>query len=303
MLSLFEYLKEMADTSRALSTETKFGEHMKKHGLIDPENKTAGFSSKGIDVPLRHPATKAPIGVEVKDSAKGAKLVSFALKWHEDKKRWDIPDDKRKSKPLAAAELDKATITLKNGTKVRLLDHINKTYKRPRVGKHLGSIRSDLTDMTPVTAHNKDKGISILHIQDKGTFRIGEDIHGTGLPPPNGMGQWIVASERSRTEKNQKDGTGMQINFRPVAKSIEKSPIDMSTDEGAIIVKQNMLRSQVPNDTGVSHPNFNAMMDHRRAVDDAVAAQNQAIAKQEKRAKVAALAPSLISKVKKTRTR
>lgn len=302
MLSLFEYLKEMADTSRALSTETKLGEHLGNHGLIAPGSKTAGFSSKGKDVEIQHPGTKKNIAIEVKDNAKGAKLVSFALKWHKDKKRWDIPDDKRKSKPLAAAELDKAIITLKDGTKVRLLDHINKTYGKPKVGKHLGSIRSDNTDMTPATAHNKDKGISILHIQDKGTFRIDdEDIHGTGLPLPNGMGQWVVSTERSRTEQNQRLGTGMQINFRPVAKSIEKSPIDISTDEGAEALKNNMLRSQVPNDTGVSHPNFNAMMDHRRAVDDAVAAQNQAIAKQEKRAKVAALAPSLISKVKRTR--
>lgn len=250
MFSFLEFLKEMSDTSRALKSETNLNKHLQKHGLTKIGRKSAGFSNKGKDVEILHPRTKQTIATEVKDNAKGAKLVSFALRYikkeGEKTGRWDIPEHKRKEKPRAAAEFDKATVTHADGTKSSLLDHINKTYGVPTVGKHLPSIRSDHTDMSPAHANYEDKGIDVLHIQDRGTFRTGSshkrDRHETGLPQLSGRGQWVVATERKRTEHNQREGTGMQVNFRPEAKSVEKSHIDISTDDGARALKRNLLK-------------------------------------------------------------
>lgn len=252
IITFKQFIDEMADTSRALSTETKLNQHLQNYGLTAAGRQSAGFSNKGKDVEIQHPKRKQTIATEVKDNAKGAKLVSFALRYikkeGEKTGRWDIPENKRKEKPKAAAEFDKATVTHADGSQSSLSDHINKTYGEPKVGKHLSSIRSDLTDMSPAHANYQDKGIDVLHIQDKGTFRTGhshkKDRHGTGLPSLNGNGQWVVATERKRTERNQREGTGMQVNFRPVAKSIEKSNIDISTDEGAKALRQNLSKKK-----------------------------------------------------------
>lgn len=253
-LSFSEYLKEMADTSRASARERSLHEHFQKHGLTNKDAKPAGFSSER-DVVIDHPRTgekvggveRKRVGGEVKDSVAGAKFGSVAIR-HTKERGWHIPDKTREAKPELSAHIDKATVTDHKGVTRPLLQHLNHHWGPSKVGKKLPGVTSDTTDMSPAHAYMRDHDVDFVHIGDRGTFRAGHshksDRHGTGLPELKGTGRFQVSTERKRTEKQERDGTGMQINFRVHPKSVPNSHIDASTDEGAKSLKSNLMKKK-----------------------------------------------------------
>lgn len=250
MFSFLEYLKE-SDTSKASSRERSLHSHLQKHGLVDPGAKPAGFGG-GQDVVITHPKTgkkvagaeRKYVGGEVKDSVRGAKFGSVAIRYHSDK-GWHIPDTTRKAKPRLSASIDKATVTHTDGKTRPLLQHLNHVWGPSKVGKRLPGVTSDTTDMHPAHSYMQDHDVHFVHIGDRGTFRAGhsseKDHHNTGLPSLSGSGRFTVSTERKRTPEQEKAGTGMQINFRVHPKSVPNSHTDISTDEGAKKFRSNMM--------------------------------------------------------------
>lgn len=250
MFSFLEYLIE-SDTSRASSRERDLHHHLQKHGLVDAGAKPAGFSG-GQDVVLTHPKTgkkvagtqRKYVGGEVKDSVKGAKFGSVAIRYHKDK-GWHIPDSTREAKPKLSAAIDKATVTHTDGKKRSLLHHLNHVWGPSKVGKKLPGVTSDTTDMSPAHSYMQDHDVHFVHIGDRGTFKAGhsseKDHHNTGLPTLTGTGRFTVSTERKRTPEQEKAGTGMQVNFRVHPKSVPHSNVDISTDNGAKTLKKNLM--------------------------------------------------------------
>ena len=241
--------------------EKEVHEHLKKHGLVNPERKPAGSSAVDKDVVIDHPTTgkeikgkevkkideKKPIVGEIKERVSRAKFGSVSVRYNHKKGKWEIPEETRRKKPELARHVDRATVTDHTGTTRSLIDHLNHHWGRPQKGKKLASVVSDTTDAGPAHAYLRDSGAHFLHIGDRGTYRAGHsqehDHHGTGLPEFKGTGRFTVSTERARTEKQEEEGTGMQINFRMHPKSVQRSHIDIGTDEGAQTLKANLERS------------------------------------------------------------
>ena len=248
----FVYLKE-SNTSRATSGEVTLVKHLKKHRLADKDATTAG-STGGKDFEVKHPVTAASIkgkqreyiGGELKDSVRGGKFGSVAIRYHKDK-GWHVSESTKNKKPHLSAQVEKATVT-HDGNTLSLLDHLNKHWGPSQVGKNHTTVNSDTTDMAPAHAYMQDHDVHLVHIGDRGTFRAGHsqatDIHNTGLPVLSGTGRFVVSTERKRTEAHQRAGTGMQVNFRPHPNSIKPSHINISTDEGAKEFKKSMSKKK-----------------------------------------------------------
>ena len=243
-----EFIPE-SDTSHATKAESDLVDHLKKHGAMHQDSKAAG-NTGGNDFHIVHPKSKKQVeGTEVhklegetKINTKGAKLGSVALRYHEDKGGWHIPDETKKKKPHFAHAVENSTV---NGKK--LLDHLNDHWGAPKEGKHLPGVTTDETDAHPAHAYMRDKNVHVLHIGDKGTYRAGDserkDVHNTSLPSFQGKGKLHVSTERKGGGQN-KNGTGMQINFRVKPNSVEKSHTDISTDHGIKKVLSSMSKSK-----------------------------------------------------------
>jgi hypothetical protein len=251
MKTFLSYITEV-DTSHTFERETTLNNHLKSHGLVDKEETTAG-STGGQDFKITHPKTKKKvagqevpkIGGEVKDNIKGAKLGSVAIRYHKDK-GWHIPESTKKAKPELSAAIENHEIVGSDGVKRKFFEHLNHHWGASEEGKHLPSVTTGPTDMAPAHAYMRDHGVDIVHIGDRGTFRAGhshkDDRHNSGLPVLSGQGKFTVSTERKRTPEQQRNGTGMQVNFRAIPKTVPHSDVDISTDEGAKKLKRNMSK-------------------------------------------------------------
>ena len=255
-LEFFRSMNEMSDTSARFQDEIDLSNHLKKHGLMRRDTKPAGPTG-GNDFHIEHPTTGKKVRGkvipsvraegELKKSVVTGKFGSVALR-HDPKKGWHIPEKTQRNKPEFTKQVHAATVT-SGGVTRSLLDHLNHHWGPPRKDVHLPGVTSDTTeDMSPAHAYMRDHNVHVVHIGDRGTFRAGhsetEDHHNTGLPELTGTGRFSVSSERKRTSEQQIAGTGMQINFKPHPKSVEKSDTDISTDEGAEKLKSNMRKKK-----------------------------------------------------------
>jgi hypothetical protein len=254
-LEYFRSMNEMSDTSARFQDEKDLSNHLKKHGLMARDTKPAG-STGGNDFHIEQPTTGKKVrGKEIKSiraegelkhSVATGKFGSVALRYHPEK-GWHIPEKTKKDKPEFTKQVQAAKVT-SGGVTRSLLDHLNHHWGPSREGVNHPGVTSDPTDMSPAHAYMHDHNVHVVHIGDRGTFRAGrsktKDHHNTGLPKLTGTGRFSVSSERKRTPEQQRAGTGMQINFRPLPKSVEKSHTDISTDEGAKKLKSNMSKKK-----------------------------------------------------------
>ncbi len=258
MKTFLEYIRIVneSDTSDAFKRERDLSDHLKKHGAMDKDTAAAG-STGGNDFHIQHPTTgKKVAGKEIKSiraegemkkSVGTGKFGSVAIRYHREK-GWHIPESTQKTKPEFTKQVHAATVTGADGVKRRLLHHLNHHWGPSKEGVNHPGVTSHTTDMSPAHAYMHDHNVHVVHIGDRGTFRAGHskdrDHHNTGLPTLSGTGRFTVSSERKRTPEQQRDGTGMQINFKPHAKSVEKSHTDISTDDGIKKVLSNMRKKK-----------------------------------------------------------
>ena len=252
MKSFTEFLLNEADTSGAFRYEKELADHLKKHGAMDKNIAHAGPTG-GIDFHIQHPSSKEKlggttvksinIGGETKKSVKTGKFGSIAIR-HTKEKGWHIPDSTLKNKPLFSFEVHKATVTDSSGTTRSLLDHLNHHWGASEEGKPLPRVTSNHTNLDPAHAYMQDHNVHIIHIGDRGTYRAGQshenDGHNLKLPVLTGSGSFSASSKKKRSAKEETNGIGMQINFRPHPRSVEASNIDISTPEGIKHVLHNM---------------------------------------------------------------
>jgi hypothetical protein len=258
----FYKAKELRNAKTAgFDLERQINDHLKRHGLVNPERNPAGSSAVDKDIVLDHPATNKEIHGknvdkidpshnivgEIKERVSKAKFGSAFVRYNHASQKWELPAETRAKKPRFAKEIDKATVTDDKGVTRSLMDHINHHWGKPEVGKKLTSVVSNTTDASPAHAYLHDSGAHFIHINDRGTFRAGQSEHndhfGTELPVLKGTGRFTVSSERARTEKQEREGTRMQINFRMHPKSVEKSSVDIGTDEGAQTLKKSLEKN------------------------------------------------------------
>lgn len=195
--------------------ENAFIDHLKKHGLMDKDAKGAG-SSAGTDFhvinkktntkhtgKLQHNGATELNGETKQDHTAAMGQITIH---HSKEKGWHIGDEARAKRPEYAKHVDE-----------HIIPHMNKHYpngpKDQRVTEsgRAASIRIKHPDMEPGHAYLKDHHVDLLHVGGgKGTYAVGKDKTGHGLPSVSGKGLWTVRdkakSPNARTVMFQPDG-------------------------------------------------------------------------------------------------
>lgn len=193
--------------------ENSFIDHLKKHGLMEKDAQGAG-STAGTDFHvinkkknIKHPGkVQAHVFNGETKQDHTAAMGQLTIQHHPDK-GWHIPDKAREKRPEYAAEIEKSGI----------LDHMNKHHPDPHKEESTASGRAKSLsfkhpNMNPAHAYLKDHHVDLLHIGGgKGTYSVGEDKTGHGLPQISGKGKWTVREKQagnktSRTVMFQPDG-------------------------------------------------------------------------------------------------
>lgn len=179
--------------------ENDFIEHLKKHGLMDKDAKGAG-SSAGTDFHVINKAkdtkhsgtvtTSAKLNGETKQDHTAA--MGQLTIHHSKEKGWHISDEARQKRPEYAKHVEE-----------HILPHMNKhvpdpSKQRKTESGRAESIRIPHPNMEPGHAYLKDHHVDLLHVGGKGTYAVGKDKTGHGLPNVSGKGLWTVR-DKSKT--------------------------------------------------------------------------------------------------------
>ncbi len=195
--------------------ENAFIDHLKKHGLMDKDAQGAGSTAgtdfhvinkkKGIKHPgkLQHNGAEELNGETKQDHSAAMGQITI----HHDKKRgWHVPDDARAKRPEYAKHVDR-----------HIIPYMKKNYpngpKDQRVTEsgRAASDRIPHPDMEPAKAYLGDHHVDLLHVGGgKGSYSVGKDKTGHGLPEISGKGLWTVRdkakSPNARTVMFQSHG-------------------------------------------------------------------------------------------------
>lgn len=217
--------------NKGFDYENNFVDRLKKRGVM-PEHIGAAGASGGTDFVAHnkkkdehHFGAVTASGHMLHGETKLGHTAAFGqiTIHHSPEKGWHIPDNARAKRPRYAEEVEKAGI----------LDHMNKHHGDPSKAERTKSGRAknivmDHPNLHPAEAYLKDHHVHILQVgQGKGTYSVGKDETGHGLPNISGKGQWLVREKR-RTEK----GNVRTIQFAPKgSKGLQPSHINLDNDD------------------------------------------------------------------------
>jgi hypothetical protein len=213
--------------------ESNFVEHLKKHGLMPNEMSGAG-STGGTDFvvhdkrktksdPKRFVAGKVDGHMLEGETKEGVSAAMGQLTIHHNpEKGWHISDKAREKRPLYAKEIEKAGI----------IDHMNKHYPDPHKVETTASGRAktitmDHPTMDPAHAYLTDHHVKVVQVGGGfGTYSVGKDITGHGLPNLQGQGRFEIR-EKAKGQK-----TARTVAFRPAGKkALVKSHVNLENDD------------------------------------------------------------------------
>jgi hypothetical protein len=201
--------------NRGHEFENKFIDHLKKHGLMDKDAQGAG-STAGTDFhvinkrkKMKHPGkllsnNATELNGETKQDSTAA-MGQITIK-HSKERGWHVPEDARAKRPEYAKHVDE-----------HIIPHMNKHYpngpsdQRVTASGRAASDRIKHPDMKPAEGYLKDHHVDLLHVGGgKGTYSVGKDKTGHGLPNIKGKGLWTVRDKaktpNARTVMFQPDG-------------------------------------------------------------------------------------------------
>jgi hypothetical protein len=246
--------KNKIQRNKGFEKENSLVNHLNKHGLMDGHGAGASGGNDFHLIDKRKPISKSDNGTgenvnkiqgehkpgllsEHKSSLKTSAFGQITLTRHPQTGKFHISDEARSKRPEFAAHVEKAMVTTHDGRRIRLLDHLNEQQPlgyEPKAGRSTATdIHGEEQDLSPAHAYMRDHHVSVVHIDGHGTFRAGEsehkDVHGLNLPKFEGKG-------RFRVRQKTPDPNKRTIQFS--ALSANKSPLDISTDEGAQSMKK-----------------------------------------------------------------
>lgn len=195
--------------------ENAFIDHLKKHGLMHKDAQGAG-SSAGTDFhvinkkkdtihkgKLQHNGATELNGETKQDHTAAMGQITIH---HSKEKGWHVGDEARAKRPEYAKHVDE-----------HIIPHMNKKYPKGPSQQRVtesGRAASEVIkhpDMKPAEAYLKDHHVDMLHVGGgKGTYAVGKDKTGHGLPGISGKGKWTVRDKaktpNARTVMFQPDG-------------------------------------------------------------------------------------------------
>jgi len=239
-------LKNKIQKNKGFEKEDSLVNHLNKHGIMKGHGAGASDDNDFHLIDKRKPISKSDNGTgknvnkiqgEHKSSLKTSAFGQITLSRHPQTGEFHISDEARANRPEFAAHVEKAMVTTHDGRRIRLLDHLNEQqpldYKSKAGNSKATDIYGEDQDLSPAHAYMRDHHVSVVHIDGHGTFRAGEsehkDVHGLNLPKFEGKG-------RFRVRQKTPDPNKRTIQFS--ALSANKSPLDISTDEGAQSMKK-----------------------------------------------------------------
>lgn len=213
-------LEKPLHSNKGLKFETTIANKARAAGILSGE--PAGCS-ESVDCSLLT-FNGEEVKMEIKDSAR---VVGGQTVLHFDNGHWIIPEKTREKYPTFAACVESATC---EGTP--LLQVVNERVKPfPKGERPEGvSINSDDMDLTPSVLFLQSKGVDLLHIQGRGTYRISDLF--PSLPVPTGYC-------RIRVRRKHRGTITAQVDF----KHIEPSPVhfDFFSEDGMKNIKESYL--------------------------------------------------------------
>lgn len=217
--------KPITTNNRGIEYEASFVKHLNDTKLST--SKGAG-SGNGPDFDLN--SKSGTIRGEAKQHHTKAAFGQATLHHDPAKGGWHISDKTRKKYPEFARYIENAKVG-----DVPLLQHVNAHNGAPNPENSVADIHSNVTDLSPVHGVMHDKGIDVLHVGNRGTFRTGrsenDDHHKTGLDVPQG-----TSSFRVRRKDPFRKTLTVQINVH----EMNKSRHDIGTVEGANEMKDRL---------------------------------------------------------------
>lgn len=141
-----------------------------RYGLSDPTYNVGG-NVKGPDVPLVIYGNR--YNIESKNSL-GAKFGEITLVWDG---KWGVSEKSYLRCPKIVDNF--RTQTIEGGDP---LEYLNEFWGSPKERDFLPHVLTDMTDHEPVYHYLKSIDASLLHIRDYGTYSIGHDPTGIGIP-------------------------------------------------------------------------------------------------------------------------
>ena len=214
--------------------ENHFIDHLKKHGLMDQDAQGAG-STAGTDFHVINKKTKVKHGGKVQHG--GAHELNGETKQdhtaamgqltihHTKEKGWHVGDEARANCPQYAAHVEKHIIPHMNA------HHPDPSKQRKTASGRAESLRIPHPNLHPANAYLKDHHVDLLHVGGgKGTYAVGEDKTGHGLPKIKGKGLWTVREKARSSGANGK--TARTVMFQPHGThGLEKSHVNLENED------------------------------------------------------------------------
>lgn len=209
--------------------ESSLVDRLKKHGLMDKNAEGAG-STAGTDFHLidkkknvKHSGkARKPLselnGETKKDHTAAWGQVSIE---HSKEKGWHVPDSARAGRPEFSKHVES-----------HVIPHLNKHYPHgtdsmettPSGRKKSVTLHHD--SLAPAEAYLHDHHADILHVGGgKGTYSVGKDKTGLGLPRISGHGLWTAR------DKHRKKNS-LTVQFQPHGtKGLKSSHFNLENDD------------------------------------------------------------------------
>jgi len=224
---------EKGVTNKGFDYENNFVERLKKHGVMPKDIQAAGATG-GTDFVVHNKKNKTMHNGTITSSS-GEPLHMGETKLghtaafgqitihHTPERGWHISDKARAKRPRYAESVESSGI----------LDHMNANHPDPSKVKRTKSGRAasmilDHPDVKPAEAYLTDHHVDILQVgQGKGTYSIGKDKTGHGLPNISGKGEWTI-----REKAKSAQGNTRTVQFKPKGKNgLNPSHVNLDDDE------------------------------------------------------------------------
>ena len=197
--------------------ESRLVQHLKHHGLM-PKSASAAGAGAGTDFVLynrkqktNHPGKETILKGEVKKDKTGA--FGQLTIHHTPELGWHIKEKNRVNRPEYANHVEKYVIS-----------YLNKNHRDGNVSE----VTIPHKDLGPANAYLRDHHVDVLHIGSHGTYSVGKDKTGIGLPEFKGTnGKFRVRKKNKFAKENS-----LTVQFQPASvKSLEKSHVNLENED------------------------------------------------------------------------
>lgn len=220
--------KPKVSVNKGFEKEDQLVQHLKSHGLMPHEVKSAGAGA-GTDFVLvnkkkntTHPGSNPSPSEAFRGEVKKDKTAAFGQLTihHTPEKGWHIKDKNRENRPKYAEYVQKHVIS-----------HLNKHHRDGNVS----DISISHPDLKPAEAYLHDHHVDVVHISSHGTYAVGGDKTGIGLPTFKGTDGKFRARKKNKFAKEN----SLSVQFQPRSvKSLEKSHVHLENNDHIPKIKQ-----------------------------------------------------------------